>query len=145
MLGWRQPDGEEVTVADLDMDLRAGLPPRERDEAADEAMARALREAFDEAVENARTGKKSWTDRTGKLSSSFDVNPTDDGAVMINHQRYSGAVVEFRGAPPLRVLMWMGIQELAAQKLEERGDEVATALLHEVMAPLLRLVRREEI
>lgn len=125
---------------ELDIDLEVVMPDIDKDVEA--VVEEALRAAIEEANRNLRTGGKSWRDQSGTLSASFHTRDVPGGAQLINHARYSGAVVEFKGAPPLGVLVWTGIQELAAKHLEERGDEIALAALRDIMQPLIDEARR---
>lgn len=127
--------------SDIDIDLSLALPDLGDDDV-EQLVIDVLREAIEEAETNLRTGRKSWVDRTGTLSASFRRRDVDGGGQLRNEARYSAAVVEFKGAPPLRVLTWIGINELAARKLEERGDDMALAVLVNIMEPILDEVRR---
>lgn len=112
--------------------------PAERREAT-EVLAEALMDAVREASSNLQANAPI---RSGQVRAGFRAYPEKDGGRLRNDTRYAGYVREFAGAPPLGVLTWVGIRDLAARKLEEAGDDVAAAMAREIMQPLIREARR---
>jgi len=97
-----------------------------------------LREAAAKAAENLRHHAPK---ASGDLRAGFSASPTARGAVLRNPVRYSGAVREFRGAPPVGVLAYTGVRDIARRKLRERGDDIALRALNDVLAPIIKRAR----
>lgn len=123
----------------MDLDIDVIMPEIDAD--VEQVITEALQEAGEQVVRNVRTGQKSWTDQTGRLSASFSSRDIRDGTEVRNTMRYAGAVREFDRAPPLGVLVLLGLREMATRNLEERGDDIATAALNEIMLPLVKAAR----
>lgn len=125
---------------EIDLRMYVDVPDETRD--AREILAAALAEAVQEAADNLRANAPM---DTGQTQAGFTAMPEGDGGRLRNDVRYAGYVREFAGAPPLGVLAWVGIRDLAVQKLEEAGDDVAAAMAREIMQPLIQEARRRGV
>lgn len=118
--------------------LDVELPPGPSDSPED-----VLRDVFREALEEVRSNLSASSPRaTGRLAASFNTSDIPDGAVLENLVEYAVFVREFSGAPPLGALVGPAIRDAVARRLKKRGDEVAEALLREVIEPLRQEARR---
>lgn len=124
----------------IDLRMYVDAPSETRD--AREILATALAEAVQEAANNLRANAPM---NTGQARAGFIATPESDGGRLRNDVRYAGYIREFAGAPPLGVLTWVGIRDLAVAQLEEIGDDVAAAMAREIMQPLIQEARRRGV